>query len=171
MSLLLGRDADVAHWVCERIPHLALRIPHLEYGQVLGPAAAIGVLDPAGRMMAGVIYHGYDPFTGSIEISCAADGARWGNRETFRALLRYPFEQIDCQRVSAVTPRRGTRTRHFLEGLGFKREGSIRRGFGDDNAIIYGLLSEEWAAHPINRPRRHGELNGQEVSQGPAASP
>lgn len=161
MRLVYGQDRDVAHWVCERVPHLAERIAHFPYGEVLGPATAIGVVSEDGRMLAGVIYHSFDPFVRSIEISCASDGPRWGNREVFRSLLRYPFGQLQCQRCTAVTPRKATSTRRFLEGLGFKREGSARRGFGSDNAIIYGLLVEEWEAHPLNRPWRE-RLDGQE---------
>lgn len=144
MNLLRGHDAEVTHWVCQHIPHLAVRIPHFEPGQVLGPSVAIGVLDDHGALIAGVVFHGYDPFVQAIEVSCAATSPRWGNRETFREILRYPFVGASCQRISAVTPRKATSTRRFLEGLGFQREGSLRRGFGSDNAIVYGLLREDW---------------------------
>lgn len=153
MRLLFGHDADVTHWVCEHVPHLAVRIPYFERGQVLGLAAAIGVLDARGEMVAGVVFHAYDPFVRSMEVSCAAVTPRWGNRETFRAILRYPFEQCKVVRLSAATPKRSTSPRRFLEGLGFRREGAIRRGFVDDTAILYSLLAEDWAAHPLNRGR------------------
>lgn len=154
MNLLLGHDAEVIHWVCERIPHLASRIPYFDKGAVLGPAVGIGVLGAGGELIAGAIFHGYDPFVRAIEVSCAAATPRWGNRETFRAILRYPFDQLQCVRISAVTPRSATSTRRFLEGLGFRREGSIRRGFGSDNAIVYGLLREEWLEGRFCRPVR-----------------
>jgi hypothetical protein len=54
--------------------------------------------------------------------------------------------------------------------LGFKREGSIRRGFGDDNAIIYGLLAEEWAAGRFCAERGSG-LSGEKVRSSAAAGP
>lgn len=169
MNLLHGHDADVTHWVCERIPHLAIRIPYFERGQVLGPAVALGVVDETG-IIAGVVFHGYDPFVKSIEVSCAATSPRWGNRETFRSLLRYAFDQCKVQRVTACTPRRATSSRRFLEGLGFQREGSIRRGFGDDNAILYGLLVEDWASGRFCAPRRV-LTDEQEIQPSPAAGP
>ena len=152
LYLVVGEDAAVTHWTCERIPHLALRIPYSPPGMVLGPTSAIGVTDGQ-HMLAGIVFHGYDPYVQSIEVSCAAEDRRWANREVFRAVLRYPFAQLDCQRVTAATPRRATSTRRFLEGLGFRREGSIRRGFGDDNAIVYGLLREEWLEGRFCCPR------------------
>lgn len=164
MKILYGHDAEVTHWVCERIPHLRVRIPYFEPGQVLGPAVARGVLNDEGQLVAGVVYHSYDPFVRGIEVSCAADTPRWGNREVFRELLRYPFEVAHCIRVTAATPRKATSPRRFLEGLGFKREGSVRLGFGDDNAIIYGLLADEWASGRFCRPRR-GLSDGEEKPQ------
>lgn len=170
--ILYGHDLDVAHWVAERIPHMRERIPYFEPGMVFGAPAAMGVLDEDGRMIAGVVFHNYDPFVANIEVSCAAESPRWGNRETFRTILRYAFDQINCRRITAVTPRRATSARQFLEGLGFKREGSARFGFGTDNAIIYGLLSEEWAAGRFcARPRRAEALtHGQERSESPACA-
>lgn len=148
LRLLYHHDAEVIHWVCERIPHLAVRIPFFDKGGVLGPAVGIGVVDGAGELIAGTIFHGYDPFVKAIEVSCAASTSRWASRAVFRQILRYPFEELLCARVTAVTPRRSppaaTSPRKFLEGLGFVREGSIRLGFGDDNAIVYGLLADEW---------------------------
>lgn len=175
MILLRGHDAEVTHWVCERIPHLRVRIPYFEPGQVLGDTRAFGVLNDHGVLIAGVVFHGYDPFVQAIEVSCAAESPRWGNREIFREILRYPFEAAQCRRVTAVTPRRAppgaTSPRKFLEGLGFVREGSIRFGFGDQNAIVYGLLREEWEAGRFCRPRERGGLSlGQEVPQVPHAA-
>lgn len=175
MIILRGHDAEVTHWVCERIPHLAVRIPYFELGQVLGDTRAFGVLDKAGTLIAGVVFHGYDPFVQAIEVSCAATDPRWSTRDIVGGILRYPFEAAQCRRVTAVTPRRAppgaTSPRKFLEGLGFVREGSIRFGFGDQNAIVYGLLREEWEAGRFCRPRGRGGLSGeQEVPQDAGAA-
>jgi RimJ/RimL family protein N-acetyltransferase len=168
--VLYGHDADVIHWVCERIPHLAVRIPYFDRGAVLGPAVGLGVIDDDGLLIAGVVFHGYDPFVKNIEVSCAASTPKWGNREIFRSILRYAFETADCRRCTAVTPRRApvgaTSPRKFLEGLGFVREGSIRFGFGDQNAIIYGLLREDWQRGPYCRSTRRGASEDEGQSRG-----
>lgn len=170
MNLLYGHDADVTHWVCERIPHLAVRIPYFDRGNVLGPVRARGVLNEAGDLIAGVVFHNYDPFVKAIEVSCAASTPRWGNREIFRALLSYPFEAAQCVRISAVTPRRATSPRRFLEGLGFKREGSLRNGFGDDAAIVYGLLRDDWLGGRFCRPAPGALSDVEEVPPHAAAA-
>jgi len=128
---------------------------------MFGPGAAIGVVDRHDQLVGGVVYHNYDRYNRSVELSCASSTSRWLTREMVGGLLRYPFTQLECQRCTAVTPRRATSARRFLEGLGFKREGSVRRGFGDDNAIIYGLLAEEWAQNPLSQPKRESLSHGQ----------
>jgi hypothetical protein len=171
LQTLYGRDLEVADWVVRQIPHMAVRVPYFPPGMVFGPPAAIGVIDEAGLLIAGVVFHNHDPFVGNIEVSCAAISPRWGNRDIFREILRYPFLQLGCRRVTAVTPRRATSPRQFLEGLGFKREGSARFGFGSDNAIIYGLLAEEWSAGRFCAPRGSRGLSvGQEHPEAAACA-
>lgn len=152
MRLLFGRDADVAHWVACHIDGLAPYVGQFPYGQVFGAATAIGVVDKTGQLVGGVVYHNWNPIAGNIELSFAATSPKWLTRDIVRALLRYAYGQLGCQRVTAITPRRGTRARRFLDQFGFKREGCIRRGFGTDHAIVSGLLREEWDAHRLNRP-------------------
>jgi RimJ/RimL family protein N-acetyltransferase len=146
MHLVLGQDRDVAAWV-------AARIPHMGAGADFGPCAAIGVVDAAGRPLGGVVFSSFLPACRSIEVSIAADRARWLTAPLIRGIMSYPFVQLGCQRVTAITPRRAAPTRRFLDRFGFKREGVLRKGFGTDDAIIHGLLEREWRASRWNRGR------------------
>lgn len=157
MRLVYGRDADVAHWVASRIPHLRPIVMEAPYGQAFGPSTALGVADERGVLRGGVVYHDWRPHFRSIELSCASEGRRWLSREIVRALLRYAFVQLDCNRLQSVTPLKSDEPRRFLERLGFKREGVVRLGFGTDHAVVYGLLRKEWDRHPYNlREARQG---------------
>lgn len=153
MRVVYGQDAAVAHWVACAIPHLREAALDLPYGGVFGPAAALGVVDEAGRLLGGVVYHNHSPYFRSIDISCASLGGRWLTAPILRVLLNYPFRQLNCIRATSVTPRKSDQPRRFLERLGFKREGVARYGFGDDHAVIYGLLAREWARHPLAQER------------------
>lgn len=137
MQLICGQDAAVAEWVRARIPHMA--------GGDFGPCVAIGVADEGGRLVAGAVYHGYTalPGGGDIQMSMAADSAGWARRGIIRGLLSYPFDQAGCHRVTTITPLRNARALKINKGLGFEQEGRIRRGYGDDDAIIMGLLRED----------------------------
>lgn len=139
MRLVYGEDQLVAAWVAARIPHMA------RWGTAdFGPCQAIGVAAEDGEPLAGVVYHNYRPHTRDIELSFASASPKWLTRRLIVGLMSYPFSQLDCQRVTGVTPKRSRAAREFLDKFGFKREGVIRRGFGDDDAIISGLLKHEW---------------------------
>ncbi len=147
MNLLFGYDAMVAHWAAQRIPHVGT-------GPEFGPCAALGVVDDQGNIGAACVYHGFQPKFGGMEISFALEHPRFLSRSIISGLLSYPFAQVACVRVTACTPLKATSTRTFLETLGFKREGVVRRGFRTDDAVIYGLLAKEWARSPFNLNRR-----------------
>ena len=139
MRIVLGRDPEVADWVARRIPHLG-------EGRAFGPCAAIGVESEDGRPLGGVVFSEWRPACRSIEASFASDTPRWLTRRIIGAILAYPFEQLGCQRITTLTPRRARAARRFLDAFGFKREGLVRKGFGDDDAMVSGLLKREWEA-------------------------
>ena len=148
MHLVLGQDRDVAAWVAARIPHMAA-------GEGFGPCAAIGVADESGRALGGVVFSNFQPRYRSIEVSFAAETPRWLTARLIGGILSYPFVQLGCQRITAVTPRRAARARRFLDRFGFRREGVVRKGFGADDAIVSGLLEREWRGSRWS-PRERG---------------
>jgi RimJ/RimL family protein N-acetyltransferase len=152
MHLVLDKSADVAAWV-------AARIPQMQGAGDFGACAAIGVEGEDGRPLGGVVFHNYQPRFRNIEVSFASDTPRWLTRNLIRRILSYPFEQLNCARLTAITPRKAASARRFLDVFGFKREGLVRRGFGTDDAVISGLLKREWArsrwAAASSAPRRN----------------
>ena len=138
MRLVLERSADVAAWVAARIPQMAGAAD-------FGACAAIGVEGEDGRPLGGVVFHNYQPRFRNIEVSFAANTPRWLTRNLIRQILSYPFDQLNCARLTAITPKKAASARRFLDVFGFKREGVVRRGFGTDDAVISGLLKREWA--------------------------
>ncbi len=148
MRPLFGHDALVAEWVGQRIPHVG-------NGASFGQCAAIGLVDDEGIIQAGAVYNNFQPQYRNIEISFGLAAKGRLTREAIRILLRYPFAQLNCRRCTAITPLKATSTRAFLEKLDFRREGVVRHGFGNDHAVIYGLLDHHWARHPFNRERQH----------------
>ena len=147
MRLVLDRPLEVAQWVAKRIPTM--------HGQPFHALAwAIGVEDEAGKPLGGVVFTNHLPAYRSIEVSFASDTPRWLTRRMISGILAYPFTQLGCQRITAITPKKAKAARAFLDDFGFKREGVVRRGFGDDDAVISGLLWREWARNRFNVNRR-----------------
>lgn len=144
---VFGHDQELIRWACERIGYVKPE-------RFATGSTAIGVTDAEGHLKAVAIYSGYDGDFHDIEISFAMEPGFYLSRAAISMFLRYPFGQLKCQRVTAATPRRATSTRQFLEKLGFKREGVLRRRFGTDDAVVYGILAKEWARSVFNVERR-----------------
>lgn len=135
MRLFIAHD-DIGHeyiakWVSDRIPHV----------ESFANMKTIGVMDRIGNPLGAVVYHEYRD--NDIQMSCAADSARWLTRNILGKIFEYPFKQLECVRVTALAPFRNSHTRAFLEKIGFQQEGIMRRGFKDDDCVIYGMLREE----------------------------
>lgn len=139
MNFVFGQDQAVANWVRERLAGV---------DNGFGQYSAIGVED-GGALIAGVVYHDYRRY--SIQISMASNTPKWCSRRTLSILLGYPFNQCGVERITACTSKNNRALRSLVVRLGFKLEGTIRRGFdGVQDLLVYGLLKEE-AAKWINR--------------------
>lgn len=143
---VFGQDEALIRWACEKIGYVR--------AERFAGCHAIGVVDDQGVLGAVAIYSGYDGDFNDIEISFAMRPGFYLSRAAISMFLRYPFGQLKCQRVTAATPLKATSTRQFLEKLGFKREGVLRRRFGTDDAVVYGILAKEWARSVFNTERR-----------------
>ena len=85
------------------------------------------------------------PHFNRIEISWASDTPRWVTRSSILYLLAPPFLQWGCHGISLTVAKKNKRCRRFVEGVGFKYEGTLRQaGTDGSNMIIYSLLKPEY---------------------------
>jgi len=111
-----------------------------------GPCESIGVV-ARGKLVAGAVFHQYR--YPNIEISFVTVDRRWATPQTVRGILRYPFLQLGCKRLTAITEATNQPTRAFLCRLGFRLEGMHPDLFESGDAVSYGLLrkdAEKWLA-------------------------
>ena len=135
-DVLLGADELVATFVSRHIPG------HAGFERY----KAVGVLRKlAGRptLIGGVVYHnwrGHD-----CEVSSAMLDGRWARRGVLRALFNFPFNQLGCSRLTAITSAENADARKALVDQGFAQEGLHRRGWHDgiSDAVSYGMLRED----------------------------
>lgn len=132
MKLVFGQDERIADWVHQRIPHMPTGFVGMK---------TIGVTDDFGIPLGAAVFHEYRG--NDIQISCAADSRRWLTRGAIQAIFKYPFVQLGVDRLTSCVPYKNAHTRRFIESLGFKVEGIMRRGFHGDDCVIYGMLKEE----------------------------
>jgi len=133
MNMVMGADKFLSEWV----RHLS---PTEHHG--FGPCTAIGT-ERDGKLLGAVVYHDYRPHFSSIQMSCAAVDRRWLSRAALEIFFHYPFVQLRCERVTAIVARKNKPSRSLVEGVGFCHEGVVRKGFGTDDAMIYGMLKNE----------------------------
>lgn len=127
--LIYGHDAALAKWAGDRLGI-----------SDWGPCRAIGVV--RGHHIAAVaVYHQYrHP---GIEISFVTTDRHWATRDAIRGILGYPFLQLGCKRITAITEATNQRTRAFLCRLGFREEGIHPDAFESGDAVTYGLLRRD----------------------------
>lgn len=138
-ELVFDQDSIVGQWV-------ASRIPHIQTSENLGDFVAIGVVNSDGNEIAGIVYNNYRHT--NIELQFASEDPKWATPRTIGLLLSYPFIQLGVPRVTCICNKRNKRIRRFLEGVGFKNEGTIRETLPMpdgklENAIIYGMIRRE----------------------------
>ena len=134
MSLYLipNRPIAIAEWVRRRIADVS----------DFGPCGAIGVWSTVRQdIVAGIVYSQFDGR--SLQMSIASDDPSWCTRGVLRCLFDYPFNQLRCARVAALTLVTADHTRAFLQRAGFSYEGCLREGFPSGDVAIYGMLRRE----------------------------
>jgi len=141
---------EVCAFVADMIPHIG--------GRSFGAAAAIGVIDENGRLIAGLVYNNYDPVSATIEISGASIDRRWLTRGTIARMYQYPFVQCGCQMIYQRTP---ADNEHLLRMLAVYDYTFLKvpRMFGRDrDGVLCTLTIEDWQANRFNRRLRHHEV-------------
>lgn len=109
------------------------------------------ILTPSGDIAGALLLSDYIPMGNAI-VHCVVAPKyqrRWVNRAILREFGNYAFRQLELPRLTSfcfigLTDNAGL----FLEKLGFKHEGTTRKGFRTPNGRyidvkLYGLLAEE----------------------------
>jgi len=65
----------------------------------------------------------------------------------FNEIFSYAFDTLRAARVTALSRSKNEKANKFIEHIGFKPEGVMRKAFKDDDLNIYGFLAEEYYSH------------------------
>jgi len=147
--LLYGHDAAVASFVSRLL---------FDDDRGFGNSRAIGSVDVDGRLIGGVVYHGWQQEAGTIEMSAAATTPRWLNKLVLNGIFAYPFE-IGCQMALMRVSARNTRLHRQFDALALRRH-EIPRLYGrDEDGIIFTLTDDDWSTWRFRR--KAGKHEGQ----------
>lgn len=114
--------------------------------------SALGLVR-SGQLIAGLIYTGYRKPDITVHIG-AIPGRRWLTREFLYAMCDYPFNFLDCGRVTIPVKADNAECLRFVKHFGFTEEGRLRKAFPDgQDLVILGLLKNEcrWLSEPYAR--------------------
>jgi RimJ/RimL family protein N-acetyltransferase len=129
MHLEVRQDNSIHAWVAGQL------------GVSLSDGVAIGIVDD-NALIAGWVFNDYRGF--DVMIHVASIDPRWMSRARLWALFDYAFGELGVSRITAMIAKKNKRARKAAEGLGFKREGCLRKAYdGKSDAIIYGMLVED----------------------------
>lgn len=68
----------------------------------------------------------------------------WLTKGHIKAIFDYPFNQLKCERVTALIDKANKASRVPVEKLGFRYEGNLRKSQKNGNdTIVYGMLKSE----------------------------
>jgi hypothetical protein len=147
LDYVYGHDEIVAGFVAAMIPAAQDR--------GFGRCKAIGVVD-GDQLIAGLVYHNWNPEAGVIEMSAAAiPGRQWLTRETIRQMYQYPFLQIGCQMMLQLTPASDERLLRQLSALNYTFVRIPRLLGRDSDGVVCLLTREAWQDNKFNKRLGH----------------
>lgn len=104
---------------------------------------AFALVDSEEGILAGIVLHDYSGK--NISMSTAIKPGVILSPRLVHDILRVPFnEPLDACRVTAFVDETNMRSVNLIQALGFTEEGRIRKHFGDRDALVFGLLKDEF---------------------------
>lgn len=148
LSYMFNSPEVIARWVADHIPGCQRGFTNCR---------AIGVFNEDGEIIAGLVYHNWEPEAGIIEISAAAvPRTYWMTRQTLQHMYGYPFDQLHCQMVVQRVRASDERQLRMLAVYGFALH-KIARLYGrDEDGVVATLTYEDWRNNKFNR--RHDKI-------------
>lgn len=106
------------------------------------------------------------PHGNDMRVIVVAESPRWCLPGVLRELFKYPFELAGCARLTAAISERNQRSLKLCKGLGFKKEGVLRRAHdGKTNTIVLSMLPHEckWLEQPPSKEEQRSQ-DGQKIA-------
>lgn len=140
--IVTGQDFEVAKFVASRIDGCERGFENFK---------TLGIVDDEGQLIAGLVYHNWNPESAVIEISGAADNPRWLTRPVLHDMFSYPFQQIGVQMVVMRVSEKNKRLHRILKAYGFDDYRIPRLRGRNEAEMIYTLTDDAWRSSAFER--------------------
>ena len=128
-QLIFGHDSDVAAWTFE-----TFKMPPTRYEM------AIAIVEDH-KIIGSVLWHAFRGH--DIEISYY--GPKTMTLGIARACAKMAMDYFGVSRVTARTSRKNKMMTRGIKKIGFEYEGICHHGYGDEDAVMYGLYGKNLA--------------------------
>jgi len=128
-QFILGHDVEVAHWAFSTFN--------------FAPTAfcmAVGIAEKGNGLVAACLFHAHNG--PDVELSYYGPGTL--TLETVRGIAKIAVEHLGVSRITARTAR-NNKLRKNIHKIGFEFEGVRRCGYGEHDALMYGLYGKNLA--------------------------
>jgi RimJ/RimL family protein N-acetyltransferase len=150
MNFIYGNktNPEVNKFLCEFVGQMVFGQPN-----DFGPCGSLGICEEK-DIVAGVVFHGWQPEYGVIEISAAAVNPSWFCKRSIREIMKICFEQHGCQQIVSRMATDNDRAIKIYEFLCFKKILLPNmRGKGKNEYLMI-LTADEWRENKMNRINR-----------------
>lgn len=114
-----------------------------------GPCGTLGIFDD-GKLIAAIIFHGWHPGYGVIEISAAASSPKWFSKRAVREIMAICFIQHNCQQIVSRMATNNERAIKIYKFLGFKALLLPNMRGAGKHEWLFMMTKDQWAKHRLN---------------------
>lgn len=100
--------------------------------------------------------------TADVEIAVYGEG-NWATKSFLTSCFWYVFKQLNCVRCTAQVAASNVRAYRMNTRLGFQLEGIQRKGLGDEDILLLGMLRNECRWLPVGEKTN---VTRQKITQG-----
>ena len=129
-SFLLNRDVEVAAWAFKNFGF-----------HPVSYCMAVGILDSNGLLVAACLFHAHNG--PDVELSYYGPGTL--TLGVVKGLAKIATECLGVSRITARTSKKNKTMTRGIRKVGFQFEGVRKCGYGDQDAIMYGLYGQNLA--------------------------
>ena len=128
-NLLLGYDDQVANWAFNNFGYERSRYD-----------LAVGIIDD-GSIVGAALFHSYN----GPDVEISYYGPKTMTLGIARACAKMAMDYWGVSRVTARTSRKNKMMTRGIKKIGFEYEGICHKGYGDEDAVMYGLYGKNLA--------------------------
>lgn len=111
-----------------------------------GPCATMGFHNKSGELVAGVVFHNWQPEYGVIEVSAASVDPRWLTRGRMHEVAGYVFDGLGCRMALARHSEHNRIARRLWDRVGAREIRMPNLRGPDEDEMVALLTREDWEA-------------------------